>query len=162
MYDWLKNDSYVIENDIYVRIRWLRLILYDWFFSCRTVIFKGRMSSIRVLWNCKMVLFITGEWKFPECLGLPRVPNMGHSRKKCTRGTNSPWHSRKTPLPRVHFFSTRGSQPLPRVSHPSTLGSKPLPRVPHPSTRGRVSSPSAWLRHSGKSFFCFLFFASFF
>jgi hypothetical protein len=49
LYDRLKNDSYVIEKDLYVRIRRLRLILYDWFFSCRTVVFKGRMSSIRVL-----------------------------------------------------------------------------------------------------------------
>jgi hypothetical protein len=31
MYDRLKKDSYVIEKDLYVRIRWLRLILYDWF-----------------------------------------------------------------------------------------------------------------------------------
>jgi hypothetical protein len=54
----------------------------------------------------------TGEWKFPECLGLPRVPNIGDSGKKlfpecCTRGRNalgeeglprvpdSPWHSGK-------------------------------------------------------------------
>jgi hypothetical protein len=29
MYDRLKNDSYIIEKDIYVRIRRLRLILYD-------------------------------------------------------------------------------------------------------------------------------------
>jgi hypothetical protein len=49
LYDRLKMDSYVIEKDIYVRIRQLRLILYDWFFSWRTVIFKSRMSSIRVL-----------------------------------------------------------------------------------------------------------------
>jgi hypothetical protein len=28
----VEKDSYVIENDIYVRIRWLRLILYHWFF----------------------------------------------------------------------------------------------------------------------------------
>jgi hypothetical protein len=30
-YDRLENDSYVIEKDKYVRIRRLRLILYDWF-----------------------------------------------------------------------------------------------------------------------------------
>jgi hypothetical protein len=29
LYDRLKKDSYVIEKDLYVRIRWLRLILYD-------------------------------------------------------------------------------------------------------------------------------------
>jgi hypothetical protein len=29
--------------------RRLRLILYDWFFSCRTVVFKSRMGSISVL-----------------------------------------------------------------------------------------------------------------
>jgi hypothetical protein len=45
----LKKDSYVIEKDLYVRIRRLRLILYDWFFSCRTVVFKSRMGSIRVV-----------------------------------------------------------------------------------------------------------------
>jgi hypothetical protein len=28
LYDRLKKDSYVIEKDLYVRIRWLRLILY--------------------------------------------------------------------------------------------------------------------------------------
>jgi hypothetical protein len=33
---------------MYVRIRRLKLILYVWFFSCRTVVLKGRMSSIRV------------------------------------------------------------------------------------------------------------------
>jgi hypothetical protein len=49
MYDRLKKNSYVIERDLYVRIRWLGLILYDWFFSCRTVVFKGRMGSIKVL-----------------------------------------------------------------------------------------------------------------
>jgi hypothetical protein len=45
----LKKDSYVIEKKLYVRIRRLRLILYDWFFRCRTVVFKGRMGSVRVL-----------------------------------------------------------------------------------------------------------------
>jgi hypothetical protein len=49
LYDRLKKDSYVIETNLYVRIRRLRLIIYDWFFSCRTVVFKGRMSSIRIL-----------------------------------------------------------------------------------------------------------------
>jgi hypothetical protein len=56
MYDRLKNDSYVIEKYLYVMIRQLILILYDWFFSYRTVV-KGRTSSIRVLskivkWYC--------------------------------------------------------------------------------------------------------------
>jgi hypothetical protein len=46
LHDRLKKDSYVIEKDLYVRIRRLRLILYDWFFSCRTVVFKGRMGNI--------------------------------------------------------------------------------------------------------------------
>jgi hypothetical protein len=32
MYDRLKKDLYVIEKDQYVRIRRLRLILYNWFF----------------------------------------------------------------------------------------------------------------------------------
>jgi hypothetical protein len=49
MYDRLKKDSYVIEKDLYVRIRRLRLILYDCFFIFRTVVFKGRTGSIRVL-----------------------------------------------------------------------------------------------------------------
>jgi hypothetical protein len=49
LYDRLKKDLYVIEKDLYVRIRRLRLILYGWFFSCRTIVFKGRMGSIRVL-----------------------------------------------------------------------------------------------------------------
>jgi hypothetical protein len=49
LYDRLKKDSYVIKKDLYVRIQRLRLILYDWFFSCHTVVFKGRMGSIRVL-----------------------------------------------------------------------------------------------------------------
>jgi hypothetical protein len=31
LYDRLKKGSYVIENYIYVRIRRLRLITYDWF-----------------------------------------------------------------------------------------------------------------------------------
>jgi hypothetical protein len=57
LYDRLKKDLYVIEKDLYVRIRRLRLILHDWFFSCHTVVFKGRMGSIRVLsknvkWYC--------------------------------------------------------------------------------------------------------------
>jgi hypothetical protein len=47
LYDRLKKDLYVIEKDLYVRIRRLRLILYDGFFSC-TVVFKGRMGIIRV------------------------------------------------------------------------------------------------------------------
>jgi hypothetical protein len=33
LYDRLKNGSYVIEKDLYVRIRRLRLFLYDWFFK---------------------------------------------------------------------------------------------------------------------------------
>jgi hypothetical protein len=53
LYDRLKKDSYVIEKDLCVRIRRLRLILYDWFFSCRTVVFKCRMVSIRVLSKMK-------------------------------------------------------------------------------------------------------------
>jgi hypothetical protein len=32
LYVRLKKDSYVIEKDLYIRIRRLRLILYDWFF----------------------------------------------------------------------------------------------------------------------------------
>jgi hypothetical protein len=42
----------------------------------------------------RLLLFTTEEWKFPECLGLPRVPNIGHSGKElfpecCTRGRNA-------------------------------------------------------------------------
>jgi hypothetical protein len=32
LYNWLEKDSYVIENDLYIKIWWLRLILYDRFF----------------------------------------------------------------------------------------------------------------------------------
>jgi hypothetical protein len=106
---------------------------------------RGRNSSPSVALGEEMH---SGKRVFPECL-------MVHG----TRGREA---LGEDPLPRVHFFSTRGSQPLPRVPHPSTRGSKPLPRVPHPSTRGRVSSPSASVRHSGKNFFVFCFFASFF
>jgi hypothetical protein len=45
----IKKDLYVIEKDLYVKIRRLRLILYYRFFSCSTVVFIGRMDSIRVL-----------------------------------------------------------------------------------------------------------------
>jgi hypothetical protein len=99
--------------------------------------------SWTMVWSfqCNRV-FTTGERKFPECLGLPRLPNIGHSGKKlffeyCTRGRNA-----------------LGEEPNTRVPHPSTRGSKPLPRVPHPSTRGREAL--------GEEFFCFLFFSSFF
>jgi hypothetical protein len=44
MYDRLKSDSYVIEKDLYVSIRQMRLILYDCFFSCCTIVFKDRMG----------------------------------------------------------------------------------------------------------------------
>jgi hypothetical protein len=43
MYDWLKKDSYVMENDLYVRIRRLRLILYDWFFRFRTLVLYSKV-----------------------------------------------------------------------------------------------------------------------
>jgi hypothetical protein len=49
LYDWLKKNSYLIEKDLYVRIWRLRSILYNWFFSCRTVVFKGRTGNIGVL-----------------------------------------------------------------------------------------------------------------
>jgi hypothetical protein len=46
--DW-KNDSYVIEKNLYVRIWRLRLILYYRFFSYSTVVFIGHMDIIKVI-----------------------------------------------------------------------------------------------------------------
>jgi hypothetical protein len=43
--DEVLKDSHVIENDLYVRIRRLRLIMYHQFFVCG----MGGMSSIKVL-----------------------------------------------------------------------------------------------------------------
>jgi hypothetical protein len=45
----VEKDSYVIENDLYVRIRRLRLIMYHRFLCVVWVIFIGGMSSIWVL-----------------------------------------------------------------------------------------------------------------
>jgi hypothetical protein len=44
----VEKDSYVIENDLYVKIRLLKLILY-YRFCVVWVIFIGGMGSIRVL-----------------------------------------------------------------------------------------------------------------
>jgi hypothetical protein len=61
----------------------------------------------------------TGEWKFPECSGLPRVPNIGHSGKKlfpecCTRlivhGTRGREALREDHLHREQNSGKRGTR----------------------------------------------------
>jgi hypothetical protein len=60
-------------------------------------------SRSPVLVRTCIVMDTTAERKFPECSGLSRVPNIGHSGKKlflecCTRGRNALWEES---LPRV-------------------------------------------------------------
>jgi hypothetical protein len=61
----VENDSYVIDNDLYVRIRQLSLILYHQFFLCGMV-FIGGMGSIQLLSEMKNGIIVIYEMRGEE------------------------------------------------------------------------------------------------
>jgi hypothetical protein len=109
---------------------------------------------------------------FPECHGLPRVPNIGHSGKRLPRVPWSQWHSGKAlDHPRVQHSGKRGTRGR-KGSSPLAPGEESLFPECLALPLGEaslfpeclplaVSSPSAMGRHPGNYYF-FVFFSNFF
>jgi hypothetical protein len=110
--------------------------------ECRSDQAMDMLPTLCIIGSPRCIATLNGRYWHNGRMEIPRVPRASPSAKY--RALGEEMHSGKRVFPEcliVHGTRGRealGEDPLPRVYFFSTRGSQPLPRVPHPSTRGRI------------------------